>query len=408
MIETSKCAKCGDEIPPRPSRPDDTILFVCDSGKCQEELRRKTSPYPESFCSHGYKPEYCAECLIAGAAPRLKYKGTRNGSSSPSRYIYITAPEKPEHNLPQQASRQPQSPRLSRVEVLAPCPRSAPVIAIPDRCPHGGVIVNGLAYCGHCSGAIPGDANAFQIFLADLYRICGYEGRRVYFNRIDNNEMTQHAFVNVLAKLKHILKAKEPSAMARVIARNAISDLKKKSYNWKEWSYSDLTVYAADQGDDQKSGRVFSPTEITESLSIKHNPYYAFLIDPEHVESHVGGTDYNIPGGEKLWVPNCYRQMEILLEAAMASLPRPPIDGVPMAIDMMVKRWVGYFDEIGKQTYDDIAQECPPGTTPRQVKYLIQKGIREAGEYMVSHAKTIGHTTRKSWLQSLQKKKVNK
>ena len=45
--------------------------------------------YPLWLCHHGYKPEYCAQCLIAGAIPPLGRKGTGFEGGGWSHYIYI-------------------------------------------------------------------------------------------------------------------------------------------------------------------------------------------------------------------------------------------------------------------------------------------------------------------------------
>ena len=358
---------------------------------------------------------YCAECLLAGAAPKLEYKGTGNESQHPfSKYVYIVSSQK---DRPQVAPKVP-APSASASHVMPIRPVVDPLIrrpvpsSKPDLCPHGGIIVNGLSYCYHCS--ITKDKSGddgpdlFRLFLDDLFQICGREGRRAYFRRIDNNEMTQHAFVSILGKLKYILKATNPRAMARIVARNAITDLKKKAVNWREVPTSDLHVF--DPSDDGEQKEIETTAGKLEALSARNDPYWLMMNTPGEAPHQFGGVEYDIPGGESLWKPACYRQLEILLEAAMESLPKPPEDRVPMSVSMMIKRWVGYFEELGKQTYEHIAADCPAGTQPYQVKYLIRKGLKQAQAFIIEHSSDAinGRAGKNSWMKAIEKTGVKK
>jgi len=247
-----------------------------------------------------------------------------------------------------------------------PVPKSAHETA---KCPHGGFIVNGLPYCGYCSGG-EGCPETFRLFLIDLYEICGYEGRKPDpFKTLDNKEMTHHAFEKVMMKLGLIMKAKEPRAMARIVARNAVVDLRKKAYNWKEWVFSDLY--------DEKR-----------AVAEDENPFIDSLLSvgAEDHEAHSLGelTNYNIPGGERLWAPAYQWRLRVALEDAMAMLPKPPQDKVPMSVSVMIKMWADAYEDVGPSSYEEIATYC--GSQPHQIKYLVQKGIRIVREYILAEA----------------------
>jgi len=192
------------------------------------------------MCHHGYKPEYCAKCLIAGVIPPVdKYKGTGNAGGCSSPYIYIQPEWKPEikeeifddideEEIPREA-----------VEVLIPETRplrAKPLlenkIPIPELCPHSGIIVGGITYCGHCQKDTTGAIGA-HIMLTDLMQICKQEGRRKFYYRVSNEDQVQTAFEAVWSKLSKIMVANNPPALARTIARQAVSDLRKKADNWK-------------------------------------------------------------------------------------------------------------------------------------------------------------------------------
>jgi hypothetical protein len=356
--------------------------------------------YPPWKCEHGHKPEYCAECLTAGVAPPLVYKGTGNESVHPaSPYIYITPPEKkpdPEEELLRQLdaeTRQQElvespSPTKDRVEVLIPHPRLAIVEAkaIPDLCPHGGVVFNGITYCGKCQKNNTGEVAA-HIMYTDLLRICEQEGRRHFYYRVSNEDQVQHAFEVVWSKLAKIVAANNPPALARTIARQAVSDLRKKADNWKLVPVSDGTEPDGDQ-----SGGAVTPSANYDGDDEGDNSWLEVAsFENDYLDNkgqmrgpgQIGTVDWDIPGGERFWVPPVFLKMEIALMKAMAALPRPPQHKVPMAVDMMIKRWVGYFPEIGEQSYETIGEECNPVTNARRVKYLIQKGIRQARAHIL-------------------------
>jgi hypothetical protein len=346
--------------------------------------------YPDCFCEHGNKPEYCGKCLINGAVAPFVHKGTGNENLLPfSPYVYIhptKSKESPDEDSllteleeQQPAATPPALAKTESIEVLKspPGPKlDEPKIEVADLCPHDGFIINGLTYCGHCTKDSTG-AIATHFMYTDLLQICDQEGQRHSYYRVDFKDQRSHAIEAVWSKLAVILAANNPRALARKIARDAASDLRKKADNWKLVPVSDggnsggrgrVTPSADFEGNDMGGGGWLE----LRNFEIQENSPYP-----------VGGIDFDMPGGERFWLPPNLRQLENALCKAMAALPRPPQHRVPMAVDMMIKRWVGYFPEIGEQSYDTIGQLCDPVTDARRVKYLIQKGIRDARDHIL-------------------------
>ena len=392
MTDVLNCANCGGEIAPREPRLDDELLIVCDEAECLTRLRVvKNHGYPLHLCQHGRTPAYCAECITAGTAPPFVYKGTGNEwKNPPSQYIYIVPlPEKRELEDPEDPPESVEKivatvavPPSNSIEVLIAEPRAIKSqAAIPELCPHGGIILNGITYCGLCPTKNDGDVG-FHLFYTDLVQICRQEAYKKYFYRVDPEDAAQHAFGVVWSELQKILNANTPKAMARTIAKRAINDLKKKAYNWETpvsdgfEPDSDQAGGAVDSSASYEGDDIDTNSWLDREAFEKENPFDRHFAVPWQ----VGGRDWDIPGGERFWIPPCYHKLENALQDAMAALPRPPHDKVPMAVSMMLKRWVGYFPEIGEQTYEDIGQECDPITNSRRVKYLIQKGLRQARE----------------------------
>jgi hypothetical protein len=346
--------------------------------------------YPDCFCEHGRKPELCGKCLSSGAVPSFAHKGTGNESLLPySSYRYIRPSKSKEYSentllteLEQQNDTTPSSGAVKSesIEILRPPPRpriDEPKIEFPSQCPHDGIIHNGITYCGHCTKDNIG-AVATHIMYADLLRICRQEGRRHFYWRVANEDQVSHAIEAVWSKLSKICAANNPPALARTIARQAVSDLKRKAYNWKEVPNSDRDSEGPvkrSESDSEEGGnswrdmKDFANRYLDEDGNLK--------------ASQIGGQDWTIPGGERFWNPPNIRQMEVALQTAMAELPRPPHDKVPMAVSMMIKRWVGYFPDLGEQSYDDIGKECYPQVAGHKVKSWIQKGIQQARRHIL-------------------------
>lgn len=348
--------------------------------------------YPDCFCEHGRKPEYCGKCLISGAVAPFVHKGTGNENLLPfSPYVYL-GPAKSRNDSEDtlfselqepQNDATPATAKSESVEVLKPLPRAKaeePRIEIPDLCAHGGITFNGVTYCGYCEKDNTG-AVAIHIMYADLLRICRQEGRRHIYWRVDFEDQVSHAFEAVWSKLSKICEANNPPALARTIARQAVSDLRKKACNWKE-------VPVSDGGRSGGRERVI-PSSDFEGNDVGHSGWLElrnFEIQ-ENSPHAVGSSDFDVPGGERFWIPPSLRQLENALHTAMAALPRPPQHKVPMAVDMMIKRHIGYFPDVGEQSYELIGGECNPQTDARRVKYLIQKGIKQARQHILQITK---------------------
>jgi hypothetical protein len=363
---------------------------------------RPGSPSHQSVCKHGnWGGISCADCIIEDTlANRYVHRGTGNEADKPlTPYTYLNRLREVEaqedqhyrellRELDQETqgdrSSSPPTPKDS-VEVLMPTPRPiaeavAEAKVIPDLCSHGGIILNGITYCGVCQKDNT-RAMAAHIMYMDLMRICEQEGKRRFYHRVSNEDQVQHAFEAVWSKLAKVVAANNPPALARTIARQAVSDLRKKADNWKLVPVSDGTEPNGD-----RSGSAVTPSANYDGDDKGDNGWLEmedFKIKYQGGPGQIGTTDWSIPGGERFWVPPAYRKMEIALTKAMAALPRPPQHRVPMAVDMMIKRWVGYFPEIGEQSYDTIGQICNPVTDARRVKYLIQKGIRQARTHIL-------------------------
>jgi hypothetical protein len=159
------------------------------------------------MCHHGHKPEYCGECLIAGVIPPLeRNKGTGNVGGCSSPYIYIQPEWKPEvkEEIFDDIDESEETPG-DTVEVLIPPTRPLETkTVIPELCPHSGIIVGGITYCGHCQKDNTGAVGA-HIMLTDLMQICKEEGRRKFYYRVSNEDQVQTAFEAVWSKLAKIM-----------------------------------------------------------------------------------------------------------------------------------------------------------------------------------------------------------
>jgi DNA-directed RNA polymerase specialized sigma24 family protein len=244
-----------------------------------------------------------------------------------------------------------------------PVPPSAQETA---RCPHGGFIVNGLPLCGHCC-----TINGPEIYARVLFQVCKWEAQDAFCTSIgwgkhvnysDKEDMAGSAFLKLIQNTGYISKARNPIGRARMIARNTIADLLKAQRNRNELLFSDFS-------EDQN----FAEDHFSK-------PEGCFI------GRGIGrDSDYNIPGGEKIFNPVWRSRLVIALHGAMERLPRPPEDKVPMEVSLMIKLWTGTLEGIDKSwSYEEIATHCD--SQPHKIKYEIQKGLKSAREYILTEA----------------------
>jgi len=288
----------------------------------------------------------------------------------------------------------PPGPR--RISVIptsidAPVPRSVLETA---KCPHGGYIVNAISYCGYCTEVGRDGPEGFAFFLEDLFNICRSEARgklrnssqarRTIFEPVKSTdgplksvteeEYSSHAFVVVMRKLQDIFKAKNPQAKARVIARNAIRDIRRKAQDWAEWDFSELALDHNGESDTHE-GEDWGHSTVP-ALTTGVEDYVGYSIG-EH-------RNYDIPGGERLWVPTYQRRLITALEDAMDRLPKPPQHNVPAAVSLMIRMWAGALEGVDQLSYKEIAGIFD--SEPHRVKRLIQQGIRAIRRYILAEA----------------------
>jgi hypothetical protein len=237
--------------------------------------------------------------------------------------------------------------------VLSPPKPLAPKLP-QEECEHGGLIINGVARCGHCAGQ--GDSvEAFDVFLLSLYDICGRIAWKMYFHSIPYGDRKHQAFLSILDNLKIILGAKNPYAMAFTVAERSITDMTRNAVYWKEWPVSQLSVGS---GAGIREARIEDFADLRMAVDIEGEPIQPGL--------------QKFPGAHLLWKPLHLHRLERMLDDAMRQLPRKHV--------LIMKAHFGFFEECGSLTLE----ECTKlnGMTKDQVRYAIEQALESLRKSM--------------------------
>jgi len=348
-----------------------------------------------------------------------RYVYTERGNIGIPPRMAVPFPNKQKTLNPSDSASAPQP--LEEIIMITPANARRPHIETPVqlKCPHGGVIVNGVAYCGLCAepqikeiiarekdaklrvrghiSVVPGHvghldvqsipydtaqegvAEGFQIFLASLFNLCGRVAFKDYFYAIDYEEKKNQAFWAILSNLKTITRAKNPHGMATTIATRAITNLKRNPVYYREWSQSHLNVYEPHEKYEGEVQRVDNDFEKLGLLDYRNNPEaYG------DAGFQLGIATPVFPGARDIWIPFYIEQLQDLLKEAMSQLPNP-VKHPEFNTNIAIKLWVGYWPEQRKGwTYAELAEHYYQDMNERQIRYCIQNGLAFAQKYIES------------------------
>ena len=252
------------------------------------------------------------------------------------------------------------SSQVLRLDGGPPPERSA------NLCPHGGEIVNEVAYCGICAN-IGNEVGQFDLFLLSLYNVCAVVAKRVWSPSVSYKDRQHHAFLAILTNLKTIISARNPERMAYTIAKRFLINFTKRAANKNEIPVSQLE---------------------------SEEPDWAKLSNWDRLEILAGMRESNFaepgrpseltyfPGVRLPWKPQYLRQLEIRLEKAFSHLPTRPVSQ-----SLAIKLWFGMLPECEALNYEQIAKVL--NLSERQARYQVQQGLSNLRRLLEEEAKQL-------------------
>jgi hypothetical protein len=241
-------------------------------------------------------------------------------------------------------------------------------------CPHGGKIVNEVAYCGICAN-VGNDVAQFELFLFSLYDLCSVVAKHVWSPSVSQKDRQHHAFLAILTNIKTILGARNPQGMAHSIAKRSLINLTKLAVNKKEIPVSRLGSPGGEWGEGWEELSNSDRLEILAGVGDGDEE------EPFAEPGRPSEFTY-FPGVRSLWKPQYLRQLEISLEKAFGNLPTRPVSQ-----SLAVKLWVGMLPECGKLNYEQIAKLL--NLSERQARYQVQQGLSNLRRLLEEDAKQL-------------------
>ena len=241
-------------------------------------------------------------------------------------------------------------------------------------CPHGGKIVNDVAYCGICAN-VGNEVAHFDLFLSSLYNLCAVMAKRVWSRSVSYEDRQHHAFLAILTNIKKILGARNPQGMANAIATRSLINLTKRAVNKKEIPVSQLGSPGGEWGEGWEELSNSDRLEILAGVGVGDEE------EPFAEPGRPSEFTY-FPGVRSLWKPQYLRQLEISLEKAFGNLPTRPVSQ-----SIAVKLWFGMLPECGELNYEQIAKVL--NVSERQARYQVQQGLSKLRRLLEEDAKQL-------------------
>jgi DNA-directed RNA polymerase specialized sigma24 family protein len=235
-------------------------------------------------------------------------------------------------------------------------------------CPHGGKIVNEVAYCGICAN-LGNEVGQFDLFLSSLYNLCAVVAKRVWSRSVSYEDRQHHAFLAILTNIKTILGARNPQGMAHSIAKRSLINLTERAVNKNEIPVSQL-------GSKEPNWAELSNWKRLEILAGAGDEKEPFAEPGRSCEFTY------FPGVRSLWKPQYLRQLEIGLEKAFSHLPTRPVSQ-----SHAIKLWFGMYPECGELSYPEIARVLD--LSERQARYQVQQGLSNLRRLLEEDAKQL-------------------
>jgi DNA-directed RNA polymerase specialized sigma24 family protein len=171
----------------------------------------------------------------------------------------------------------------------------------------------------------------------------------------------------ILTNIKTIIDARNPYAMAHMIAKRSLINLTERAVNKNEIPVSQL------DGKEPDCAELSNWDRLEILAGSEENDF------PE--PGRPSEVTY-FPGVRSLWKPQYLRQLEIRLEKAFSQLPTEPVSQ-----SLAIRLWFGMLPECGELSYPEIARVLD--LSERQARYQVQQGMSNLRRLMEEEAKQL-------------------
>ena len=250
---------------------------------------------------------------------------------------------------------------VTGTEISVLIPRAAPIPKPERMCPHGGIILGGITICVECDRTNNQD-NLFGLAVLHVCRKAAMKVR-VATSTIDDAMMTAVMALIAPKNRMSVLRAKEPDAMAMLIAKRAIMRMYRRGRSVQSipvaWMHFPL------QPDKEEASTNTRLSELSDRLVVSE--------DAQRWQQACYERVRTFPGIGLLWNNKNLNWLQIVLDEAKRGLQT-----TPFSVWTIISMRLGLGEGMNEHDWQEIADQVSSWKTvnERQVRYAYQQGLQ--------------------------------